>query len=108
MTTPISLPITPEEPLSATSLPGPAHTYTPGPAYSTPFYKHAPSTPLTPESLVSPESFCNSDEVDEVLSYLSSDSTTPQGNDAFNVFPSPNSGTDFGTSIGYNDSCKLK
>lgn len=53
---------------------------------------------------MSPESFCNSEEVDEVLSLLSSDSVTPlEANDAFDVFPSPSSAVNYG----YNDNCKL-
>lgn len=122
MTTPIPLPITPpEDPLSGTnsitnSTPTlhtytPSHAYTPSSAYTvTPTFSYhaSPSpVPLTPESLVSPDSFCNSEEVDEVLSYFSSDSSrSPMAsNDAFNVFPSTSSaGTPFPASQIYSDS----
>lgn len=109
LSTPMSLPITPDEPLSdnmATSLP-PVSCYNSAPTYTAmqAFPNHhapSPSIPLTPESLVSPESFCSSDEVDEVLSCLSGDSVTPLGaNDAFNVFPSPTN------AHLYNDNCKF-
>lgn len=93
MTTPMSLPLTPDEPTSATaSLPPIAYTTTPiftPSSVTTPiFASHTPSSvPLTPESLVSPQSSCDGRELDEVLSYFA-DSTNDVACQDFSTFPS--------------------
>lgn len=79
MTTPMSLPLTPDEST------GTAMTYTTTPTFT----GHTPvSVPLTPESLVSPQSSTEGEELEEVLSYFAD---------------SANEGQDFGaeTNSGY-------
>ncbi len=63
----MSLPLTPDEPLGTDTPTLP--TYNSSPVY--PNHTPSPTVPLTPESIVSPQSSCNGEELDEVLSYFS-------------------------------------
>ena len=72
MTTPMSLPLTPDESTGTTM------TYTTTPTFS----GHTPvSVPLTPESLVSPQSSTEGEELEEVLSYFADSANQVQGQD---------------------------
>lgn len=71
----MSLPLTPDEPTGTTSPLPPPISYTV-------FTSHTPTAvPLTPESLVSPQSSSDGEELDEVLSYFTDSSNDVAGQD---------------------------
>lgn len=93
MTTPISLPLTPDEPLgSQVAMPTCAASVMATPPVPSVSYAITPtsysSTPLTPDSLVSPHSTCEGgEELAEVLSYFEDGSSSSDVGPDVSTYP---------------------
>lgn len=75
MTTPTSLPLTPSEDPHGRATPSTFPSYTPSPDSS---HTPSPAVPLTPDSIVSPDSSTNTgEELEEVLSFFSGPEAPP-------------------------------